>query len=142
MPNLYVVGRISTRSDSSPRRYFTEILTNQPSYGVEQFVSEDINQLIKTSSLKELLARPEARSLARINGQNRHVFATMLTEQIAWGRSVVPPDKEGRFVQELMMWLGFEKTDYAVTKDGTLQITGWDNISQRLEAYRKRRSGQ
>ena len=136
MPNLEVVGKVGTRSDSSPRRFLNEIITGRGAYS-EAFEDEALNDYIKTASLDDLQSK--ILPVSRINPSNETIFKNLLRGH--WGAvKEMTPDVESakELYDGLMIWMGIDKADYAFTVDGNVEITNLDHLRQALENYRLR----
>ncbi len=137
LPNLDVVGRVYTRTDSSPRRFVNEIITGRGAYS-DDFEDEEVNRLIRESSLDELL--DQISSVARIDSENQSDFQYMLEGHYKSIQVMTPTTTDAKAVfSRLMFFLGFKHSDYEFTNDNTdVQIKSLDNVKQALERYRQR----
>lgn len=134
LPNLEVVGKVYTRTDSSPRRYIQEVVTEEPAYN--DFANEAVNELIRNRSVEESL---EAISnYARINDDNKQSFGIFLSNMYNWFQSATPSDEEAsQLTKRMLFFLGFKKNDYEF-ENGGLKIKSFNNLKQSLDKYRQR----
>ena len=136
MPNLDVVGRVPTRSDSSPRRFIGELITGKGAY-TDTFEDERVNNFIKNATLDELLHSVD--SVSRISDVNKGSFSGMFEGHYKSIKNLTLNETEAKeFMDSILMWIGFRKTDYNYTADGGLNITNWDNLKASLDDYRNR----
>lgn len=134
VPNLEVVGRVGSRSDSSPRRFIYEIIKDTPAY--DDFANEEDNKAIREKSLADALETIS--DLAELNDSNAEAFHSYLARLVELSRTVTPTEAESRrFTGRLMFFLGFKKDDYEYA-DGNLVIKNWGNLKQALQQYRVR----
>lgn len=135
-PNLDVVGTIATRSDSSPRRYLSEIITKRAAYS-DAFMDDDLNQFIREASLDQL--HEKAAFVARIDDSNKERFGQMIDGYFRYfTRNFTPSEAEARKVfNSGMFWLGFKKGDYEYLSNGKVQVTNWTNVQNALNTYRE-----
>ena len=138
IPNLDVIGTVSSRSDSSPRRFINEIIEKKGAY--EDFSNEADNKKIREQSLTELMG--SIKEFERISPQNEKEFEKFITSTFDWAQSATPSVNDAKqFERRLLFWLGFKRDDYEVTDQGVV-IKSWDNVKQSLENYRSRTSGR
>jgi hypothetical protein len=136
VPNLEVVGKVYSRSDSSPRRFIHEILTDKGAYAGDNFSDEEANQLMRDKSLDEALE--SIKRYARIDASNEGAFTGFMQWQAGFANSVTPSKAEAEeLTKRLMFWLGFEKDDYEIVGDG-IAVKSWGHVKQSLEKYRQR----
>lgn len=134
-PNLDVVRRIPSRSDSSPRRFISEIVTGRAAYS-DAFADEELNRMIRNETIDQLLSRID--SLSRINNTNRAEFDKMIGGFYEYSKQLTPSVEEAdKLFASVMFYLGFKKTDYRID-NGTLVILSYDNLAKALEDYRTR----
>lgn len=134
VPNLEVVGTVSSRTNSSPRRFINEIASDKGAY--EDFTNEDANKNIRERSLPELLE--SIKQFERITPQNEKAFERYIAGTFGWAQTATPTlDDAKQFERRLLFWLGFKKDDYEFTDNG-VSIKSWDNIKNSLEKYRQR----
>lgn len=137
-PNTYVVGRIATRSDSSPRRFIYEAISGLPAYS-DSFEDESVNKEIREKSPEDLLKMIEY--LSRIDGSNKDAFEVMIRSSYGFIKGTTPSTEEAeKSMRFVMLMAGFEKDDYEFTSDGNINIKNWDNVSKALNDYRTRHS--
>lgn len=135
-PNLDVIGRVYTRSDSSPRRFIGEVLTGKGAYS-ETFQDQELNELIKNTPAPELMEL--AAPFARLSAGNSREFGRIINAHYRWVSKLCKDRPVGREVfDSVMFWLGFKKGDYTYTPDNRLIINNWENVKAALEDYRKR----
>lgn len=135
-PNLDVIGRVPTRSDSSPRRFIETIVSGGSAYG-DAFVDEELNKKIKTLSLPELMKNIEY--VARIEPENYDMFKGRIGWTYEFIQQATPNEAEAKEIFKLAMSLmGLKQEDYHFTSDGKVEIDRLDTIKQALEDYRSR----
>ncbi len=135
-PNLDVVGTVSTRSDSSPRRFINEVITGKGAY-TESFTDEELNIRLKTAPLEELLTMISP--VARISPDNEESFRNMISWRLDQLKNLSVNNVEAvKDFQLAMTFLGFKNGDFDITPDGHVHITNLDNIKLALEDYRHR----
>ncbi len=138
-PNLDVIGRVHTRTDSSPRRFIGEVMTGENAYS-KTFTDEELNRIIKTTPISELMEMISP--FARLSGSNWHEFQRIMDAHYRWVSSLSSDKEIGKEVfADVMGWLGFKKDDFAFTQaaDGEhLAVTNWENVKDALEDYRTR----
>lgn len=136
LPNTEVIGTVTTRSDSSPRRFISEILTGKTAYS-EAFTDQELNEFIKAASVEDLLER--IKPFARISPSNTAAFNQTLEWSYQWLKTMATDDQQAQQVYDgVMFWLGFKKGDYEYTPDGKLSVGSWENVRRALEDYRRR----
>ncbi len=135
MPNLDVVGKVATRSDSSPRRFYAEAIKGRGAYS-DAFEDVEFNKYVKNTSLEQM--REELAPLSRVDG-NESTFADRLNGHLEACRQVLGDKQKGEeMFGTLAMFMGFKKDDYTIRPDGTLDITNWNNFKDALNGYRAR----
>ena len=134
MHNLDVVGTVSTRSSSSPRRFIEELYSQQSAYG-QSFEDPAVNERIKNSSISELMDKIKV--TARISPTNASAFDRLINNALGFYRGVTPNELEARkLVNKLLFFLGFQKTDYEYLENGHIKVHNWENIKVLLDNYR------
>jgi hypothetical protein len=138
IPNPHVVGKIPTRSDSSPRRLIYEAISGLPAYS-DSFEDESVNKRIREKSPEELLDM--IKYLSRINDSNKNYFEEMIRSSYGFIKGTTPSTEEAeKSMRFVMLMAGFEKSDYEFTSDGNINIKNWNNVSKALKDYRARHS--
>lgn len=129
---------VTTRSDSSPRRFLYEMVTKENAYAPGNFDDPEVNARIRELTIDELLER--TKHLSRLNSENTSMFEKILLKQVVRARGKVPQDKFKGFVSTLFWLLGFKPEDYEYTGDvdAPFKIKNWQNIAECLEDYRQR----
>jgi len=135
-PNTEIVGRVNTRSDSSPRRYIYEVATGQAAYG-ENFEDPAVNALIRNKTPEELMESIE--NLSRIDSANTNLFASMVNNEYQFILGTTPTEADAQDVtKQVMLWLGFKPGDYEFGPSHNLIVNNWSNVSTALNGYRER----
>lgn len=135
-PNLEVVGTVGTRSDGSPRRFIIELRSGRDAYGAD-FSDEDKNVEMREKTLDELLETIS--KYERITPENVGAFNGLIKGYAKFVRTVTPGQAEAnQMMKRVLFWLGFKKSDYDLTDDGTVAINDWSNVKQALDNYRER----
>jgi len=140
--NTHAVGRVYSRSDSSPRRFIAEVITGQPAYS-GSFTDEGLNDFIRSSSVQDMIDRIS--DVSRINDQNTDRFKGVLqsyyrkfvTESFA-------PDLAAtqQLFNRLALFIGLKPGDYTYSADGRdVTINSLDNVAGALNDYRARHAG-
>lgn len=133
-PNLEVVGTVSTRSNSSPRRFIHEILTDRAAY--DNFSDEEANRLIRETTTEEALQ--SIGKYGRIDDSNQEVFSNYINNILNWTRSSTPTHTDSiQLTKRILFFLGFKKEDYRII-DNHIEVVSWDNVKRSLEEYRQR----
>lgn len=139
-PNLEVIGTVSSRSNSSPRRYIYELLTKRHAYS-NAFTDEDVNKSIRDVPLDDALEK--INKYARINDQNVASFQNWLNWSVKDFDNWLPNSAESeRMKKRLLFSLGLKSGDYKLTREGGVMVTSWDGVKQSLETYRTRAGAQ
>ncbi len=134
MPNLDVVGRLPTRTDSSPRRFIGEIITGKPAYS-DTFSNEEVNTMLRTLSPEQLQQKIDY--FSRLNEKNAKGFLGMFNGYLRFFRKQTPDEQSAREMNNsILFWLGFKKSDYEYNDKGELVVKNWDNLKTALERYR------
>ncbi|MDN5274112.1 MAG: hypothetical protein JWP06_13 [Candidatus Saccharibacteria bacterium] len=134
VPNLEVIGTVSSRSDSSPRRFINEIEADKGAYA--DFTNEADNKLIREKSIPELL--DSIKDFSRITDSNKGAFESYISGTFNWAKSATPTRRDAeQFSHRLLFFLGFQKSDYDIVGD-SIRVNSWDNVSSALEKYRAR----
>ncbi len=148
IPNLEVVARIGTRSDSSPRRFIAAIEAGVEAYDEGQFTNPRVNKLIRENSDEELLKqidrvrRIDVDNEAEFNGMIQNYYNTMNYEH--WAPSF---DESERVMRRVMFWIGFSRDDYEIsnvkdangrTVSSSINVKSWDHVKKALNDYRLR----
>jgi adenylate kinase family enzyme len=135
LPNLEVVGKVYSRSDSSPRRFIGEIITGNGAYSSD-FTDEELNREIRNNSVPKLLRRISG--YRRIKPENEAEFAGAISNYAHAAKQVTPNAHEAtQLTKRLLFWLGFQSDDYEIDGDD-IKIKNWNNVKEALERYRKR----
>lgn len=135
-PNTEIIGRVNTRSDSSPRRYIYEVATGQAAYG-ENFEDPAVNALIRDKTPEELMESIE--NLSRIDSANTTLFASMVNNEYQFILGTTPSEADAQDVtKQVMLWLGFKPGDYEFGTSHNLVVKNWSNVSAALNGYRAR----
>jgi hypothetical protein len=134
-PNLDVIGTVSTRSDSSPRRFIHEIIQGKGAY--VDFGNEDDNREIRNKSIPELMS--VIKSHARVSEENSADFEKYINwistcSQAVTGGSAVESEQMTR---RILFMLGLKKNDYTMT-NGQIVVSNWKNFAHSLDSYRTR----
>lgn len=134
-PNLETVGTVSTRSDSSPRRFIQEIVQGKGAY--EDFMDERANKEIREKSIPELMGMIS--SHARLSDRNSVDFESYLNAIPHWAKSVTVGSKteEESMTRRILFMLGFKKDDYSLDGD-RIHVSSWENFKDSLNGYRNR----
>lgn len=136
IPNTYVVGKVASRSNSSPRRYIYEVASGKAAYG-ESFEDPAVNERIRTTPPEELMRLIS--NFSRVSERNKATFENMINNEYAFIKTMTPNGGEATKVTSFIMtWLGFKKSDYEFGADGRIKITNIENVKNALEDYRKR----
>ena len=136
VPNLDVVGTVSSRSNSSPRRFINEIAKQKDAYA--DFTNPEDNKDIRQKSLDELL--DSIKDYERINDSNKKEFEHYIASTYEWAKSATPTEQDAKqFERRLLFWLGFKQGDYEI-ENGSVKVKSWDNIKSSLDSYRNRYS--
>lgn len=144
LPNTQVIGKVSSRSDSSPRRYIYEAASGQAAYGPD-FENESVNDKIREMTPEELLL--EVKKWERIDTTNQGDFEQMLNSEYNFIRTTTPNLEEAQEVARMaLLWLGFKRDDYefydlttgAGITENRLRIKNISNVKAALENYRLR----
>ncbi len=163
IPNTYTVERISTRMQSSPRRFIHAVAKDTRPY-------LDFADMQKTSEIRELDPYEMVSTLPyeRLSQDNIAVFEEVLTKQWQFfARTVKNPDNRLRVFRKFMLFLGFGRyhinehddgssklinssmsnedstrwnRDCHITADGKVAIDNIGNMKYALERYRKKHS--
>lgn len=135
MPNLDVIGRVSSRTDSSPRRFIHEVLTGENAYS-GAFNDPEVNNLIKNEPLDKLIER--IKPLSRIDDTNVDKFKDMLQNYYQYFiKNVTPNEDAAKSLYKLTLGLlGFKPEDYTFEADGSMKIITIDNLKKSLDDYR------
>ncbi|MCL4418993.1 hypothetical protein M1146_02700 [Patescibacteria group bacterium] len=134
-PNTEVVGKVSTRTDSSPRRYIYEVASGKAAYGPD-FEDESVNQEIRDKTPEELMAKIS--NFARLNESNAETFARMLNSEYTFIKATTPNITEAQKVTGFVLsFLGLKKGDYEF-KDESIEFKNWSNVQAALNNYRAR----
>ena len=138
VPNLEVVGTVSSRSDSSPRRFIHEILTDEPAYA--DFSNEEANTRMREQSIDDFMET--IKSFDRINATNEKDFAAYVNNTFGWAKSATPSTTDAvAMTKRLMLFLGFKKDDYDIdVEHDAVNVHTWDNVKDALDKYRQRSS--
>ena len=135
-PNTEVIGKVATRSDSSPRRYIWETASGKAAYGPD-FEDENVNKELRDKTPEELMARIS--HLSRIDNANTTTFQSMLNSEYQFVRSTTPNEMEAQKVTRAILgYLGLKREDYRFGSNGNLEIHKWDNVRDALNNYRTR----
>lgn len=131
-PNLEVVGRSHTRTDSSPRRFILEIIQNDAAYN--GFGDEEKEKLVR-QSLPELMNAISSHS--RVNDANKGDFVNFLNGVHGWSQSATGGSEQAakQMTKRILFFLGLKKTDYHFSGNN-LVVDNLDNFSQSVEKYR------
>lgn len=134
-PNLEVVGRVRSRSFSSPRRFMHEILSGTAAY--DNFGDEEIEQQVRNLTDHEML--DAISDFSRINQGNQEYFTKHLqmTARMAADNSLGDPVQAEHMVRRIMFGLGYKNGDYTY-KNGHLDIVNHGNFANSIERYRAR----
>ena len=133
-PNLEVVGKVPSRSDSSPRRFIHEIFNDKAAY--EDFGNEEDNEAIREQSIEEML--DSISYYSRITDENQDDFTNYLNHQFAFLQSVTPTTADAiQLTKRMLFFLGLKKDDYTISTNG-LEVQNWDNVRAALNSYRDR----
>ena len=142
LPNTDVVGKVPTRTDSSPRRFIYEAVTGKGAYS-EAFEDPIANAEIRNETPEELLAK--IAWLSRIDNSNQKMFEQLLDNDYQFVKAMTPDPSTANTVEtEILTYLGFKpptagKTgDFILSPEGNLHITNWSNIQAALNGYRAR----
>ncbi len=134
MPNLDVVGRVSTRMHSSPRRYVNEILTGKGAYAGDNFTDEEVNNLIRTSSIEELMET--IKPVSRIEAGNEDQFKQLFTSYFDNMKNSTPNlGAAQKGFDKLAFWIGLDKSAYRYSGDNII-ISNLDSVKEKLDEYR------
>src|SRR5258708_23571881 len=113
-PNTYVIGKVPSRSNSSPRRYIYEVASGKAAYG-ESFEDPLVNERIRNTPPEELMNLIS--NFSRINEGNLGTFENMVNNEYGFIKAVTPNEKEATKVTTFVMsWLGFKSSDYEFGK--------------------------
>jgi hypothetical protein len=135
LPNLEVIGLVPTASDSSPRRFIHEILTDKGAY--EKFEDEDANKIIREKSVDEALSMVSR--YARLNKDNEQAFQNYISNVYGWAQDATPTPTDAEHLSRRMLhMLGFKTDDYVLNNRG-ITVNNWENVKNALEGYRTRR---
>lgn len=135
MPNTDVIGKVPTRSDSSPRRYIWEAASGKAAYGPD-FEDESVNKELRDKSPEELMQ--SISHLARLDDPNASFFQAMLNNEFQFIRATTPNEEKAQSVTQFaLMSLGFKREDYEF-KNSKLIILEWANVKNALNNYRVR----
>jgi|GEM_PF-4031426 len=144
-PNNSVIGRVATRTDSSPRRFIIEVLTGKPAYNEGAFEDPAINAEIREKTTDELLGKIS--KYERITDSNQGDFGNMVQGFYRMIRNSSPSTNDAHEIfGRIMLFAGFKKDDYHYAppepgQDGEqIVVTDWSNVKSALEDYRARRS--
>jgi len=131
-PNLETIGRVASRTQSSPRRSIQALAEHIDPYDPVNFD----NQTLKKYSDRQLLQM--LRPYARITEENKGEFERVATLLRAFVRSVlvIESDSEVTF-RRIMGYCGFKDEDYEII-DGEVKIKKITNIKQVFERFRER----
>jgi hypothetical protein len=134
VPNLEVIGKVYTRSDSSPRRFINEIRSDRSAY--DDFANEEDNRIIREQSIES--AMNSISKYKRINEANESDFTNYVKYLHSFSKSVTPNDTAAnQLTKRVMFWLGFKKDDYDLSGN-ELNIKNWNNVKEALSRYRRR----
>lgn len=137
-PKLEVGAHITSRSDSTPRRFLYEMISGKNAYAPDNFDHPETNARIRSMSITELLEA--AKPLSRLNADNQVHFNKVLMKQVVRASEKVPEKEFKGFVKTLFWMLGFKPDDYVFTEDPKtpFEIKNWQNVADCLEDYRAR----
>lgn len=134
LPNTDIVGKVPTRSDSSPRRFIWEIASGKGAYD-EGFEDPVVNADIRNATTEELLGRVSF--VSRINDSNMGSFGALVNNEYNFIKATTPDATTAQKVtQEVLTYIGLKKGDYRFTEDGRLEVSNWSNLQQALNDYR------
>ena len=147
LPNTEVISTVSTRSNSSPRRYIFEVAAGKAAYGPD-FEDPAVNVRIRALSIDQMLEDPVIKQYERINpGVNTGQIELMLNNEYGFVKSTTPNEAEAKKVMSrILLFLGFKPEDktnntpaeFSFTPDGKIVVNNWLNVKQVLDAYRLR----
>ena len=132
-PNLETIGSVSTRTESSPRRFIDEIAKNKSAY--DDFGDDSNEEAIRGVSLSDAMKRID--EYADITEDNKPIFENEAQMYYDWARSSTPTLDDAREVtRRIMRSVGYEEGDYVFEGD-KIHIINWDNVKRNIEDYRR-----
>jgi len=142
-PNTQVIGKVATRTDSSPRRYIWEVASGKAAYG-DSFEDPAVNAEIRNKTPEQLMERISF--LSRIDESNKVTFQQMINSEFDFLKATTPNEADAKEVAKLiLLYLGFSnkggadgKGDYKFSASGKIEITNWANAKKALDDYRER----
>lgn len=139
LPNLEVVGRISTRSNGSPRRFIKEIASGSDAYS-EDFTNEGVNKEIRDRSTEEMME--DIAQYSRINTDNQTAFNDLISSYYQFVQTSTPSNQDAQqLMKRLLFFLGFKSGDYQILGP-EIQVENWKNVETALQNYRVRHDNQ
>lgn len=136
VPNTHVIGTVSSRADSSPRRYINEVASMKAAYG-GSFEDPSVNKKIRDTSEEKLME--EILPFSRINKDNAWRFQAMLNEEYGFIKETTPNlDEARRVLRTELLMLGFKRKDYKLDESGGIIVENWENVKQALDNYRSK----
>jgi len=134
-PNLDVVGKVATRSDSSPRRFIQEVIEGKGAY--EDFGNELTNKEIRDKTIPELME--VIKSHARISDTNKVDFSNYINAIHQWTNTVTGGSsvESEQMTRRILFMLGLKKEDYEID-NSNIVVKNWSNFAHSLDSYRKR----
>ena len=134
-PNTQTIGKVASRTNSSPRRYIWEVASGKAAYG-DSFEDPAVNAEIRSKTPEELMKRISF--LSRIDDSNKTTFQQMINSEFEFLKATTPSGTDAREVAKLvLLYLGFKgDSDYKFLPSGSIEITNWNNAKKALEDYR------